>query len=247
VTGAVAWNDAAPADHPWSRIALALGLAPGSAGGGLGAPRAPGRALTSRRVARPDPACPDVELVRRCVDGDRRAFDELYRRHVDAVHRRLARLLGRSDEVDDLVQQVFLEAFRALPGFRGEAALATWLHRIAINLALGALRARRRRPTAPLGDELLELVPAPGASPEQLARDRELCARVLRHLEKVKPRQRIAFVLRHVEELSLDEIAALVGANPPAVAQRVKQAERRLLEGIARDERRVERRRGDQP
>jgi RNA polymerase sigma-70 factor (ECF subfamily) len=77
----------------------------------------------------------DEELIRRALGGDRQAFDDLYRRHVDVVWRRLGRLLGSDSEREDLVQQIFLEVFRGLDRFRGEAAFATFLHRVVLNTA----------------------------------------------------------------------------------------------------------------
>ena len=188
----------------------------------------------------------DADLVRQCLAGDRNAFDELYRRHANNVHRRLSRLVGANSEVEDLVQQVFLETFRSLPRFRGEAAFKTWLYRIAINVALGALRKRKRHPSIAIDPQDLDAVVSAGMTPEAGARERELYERTLHHLAKLAPKHKIAFVLRHVEQLSLEEIADMVGAKPPAVAQRVRKAERELARRMALDERRAERRRKEQ-
>lgn len=183
----------------------------------------------------------DAGLVAACLAGNRRAFDQLYRHHAAAIHGRLARLVGRGADLDDLVQQVFLEAFRSLPSFRGEAAFSTWLHRIAIHAAMGELRRRRRRPIASAELDAAAVCADPGLSPEERARQAELCARAVRHLAALKPKQRVAFVLRHVEGMSLQEIAELVGAEAPAVGQRVKKAEQELTARIAREEHRAAR------
>jgi RNA polymerase sigma-70 factor, ECF subfamily len=188
----------------------------------------------------------DAALVRACLAGDRRAFDALYRHHAAVVHRRLARLVGRAD-ADDLLQHVFLEAFRSLRSFRGDAAFATWLHRIAIHAAMRELRRRRRHPSADAALDDAVAVADPGLSPEDRARQAELCARALRYLDALAPKHRIAFVLRHVEEMSLQEIGALVGAEAPAVGQRVKKAEQVLLARIARDEQHAKRTREATP
>ncbi len=177
----------------------------------------------------------DADLVRRATGGDRNAFDELYRRHVDSVYRQLGRLVGPDPEREDLVQIVFLEAFRGLPAFRGEAAFATWLYRIVVHAALEHLRRRGRR-ARPIACEDLDLPVC--ASPEEDARRREMAVRLLGLLDRIKPKKRIAFVLRVVEGLSCEEIAELVGASAPAVAQRVRHAQRELLALYERDERR---------
>ncbi len=184
------------------------------------------------------PADSDDDLVRACLAGDRSAFDRLYRRHVGFVHGRLARMIGRDVETEDLVQQVFLEIFRSLPRFRGEAAFSTWVYRVTANVALSALRRRSRRRSVTETDLLPEDVPALDATPEQAARERELCRLVLTLLGELKPEQRIAFVLRHVECMEFEHIGSVVGAEEATVRQRVKAAERKLSERLARSERR---------
>jgi RNA polymerase sigma-70 factor (ECF subfamily) len=181
------------------------------------------------------PADATAELVRRATDGDRRAFDELYREHVGAAHRLLTRLLGPVPERDDLIQQVFLEAFRALPQFRGDSTFGTWLHRIVVRLAYRHLRRQRRTAWDEVPDELA----ATTASPEHAARRQEELRRALSYLALLKPKKRIAYVLRVVEGMSLEEIGELVGANAPAVGQRVKHAQRELAAMVERDRRRT--------
>jgi RNA polymerase sigma-70 factor, ECF subfamily len=183
------------------------------------------------------PAGVEAALVRQAAGGDRRAFDEIYRRYVDLVHRRLSRLIGPDPDREDLVQMIFLDAFSALPSFRGEASFSTWLYRIIVNVAYDHLR-RRRRVGVPLSIEHLEAMVAHDLSPEAATHQRREVARVLGFVERLKPKKRIAFVLRTVEGLSLDEIAAIVGAEPPAVGQRVKHAQREINAMLARDERR---------
>ena len=183
------------------------------------------------------PAAPSAgdDLVQRAIDGERRAFDELYKLHAPAAYRLLARLVGPIAELDDLLQHAFLEAFRALPKFRGDAAFATWLHRIVVNVAYGHLRRRKLAHWDELPDELV----APGITPEQAARRQQELSRALHYLDALKPNKRIAFVLRVVEGMSLDEIGALVGANAAAVGQRVKHAQRELAAMVERDRRRA--------
>lgn len=177
----------------------------------------------------------DLAAVSRALGGDRRAFDDLYRRHVDRVARLMARLVGAPPDREDLIQQVFLEAFRSLSAFRGDAAFSTWLYRIAVNVAHDHLRRVRRRPQVPLGERALDELVAPATDPEQAAHRRQELGRALALLDRLKPKKRIAFVLRTVDGLSLDEIGVLVGASAPAVGQRVKHAQRELAVMIARD------------
>jgi RNA polymerase sigma-70 factor (ECF subfamily) len=182
-----------------------------------------------------DPAPTSEQLALRAGTGDRRAFDELYREHVAVAHRLLTRLVGPVPERDDLIQQVFIEAYKSLPRFRAESTFSTWLHRIVVRTAYRHLRRQRPLTWGEVPDELA----APTLSPEHAARQQEQMQRALAYLSALKPKKRIAFVLRMVEGMSLEEIGALVGANPPAVGQRIKHAQRELSAMVERDRRRA--------
>lgn len=179
----------------------------------------------------------DAALVRAAAAGDRGAFTDLYRRHLGSVFARLTRVVGPTPERDDLVQQIFLDVFRALPRFRGEAAFTTFLHRIVLNVACEHLerRQRGRGRSEPLDDRQLETLIAPGASPEQQVRQRDQLRRLFASLERLSPKRRAAFVLVAVEGLPLDEAAPLLGAKAAAVKQRVLDARRELAEALDRD------------
>src|SRR2546427_6622618 len=90
----------------------------------------------------PDRQDDDERLVAQFLQGDESAFDGLVTRHRQGVYRLAYRLLGNHEEADDVSQEAFLRAYRALPGFRGDASFRTWITRIVINLALSARRAR---------------------------------------------------------------------------------------------------------
>jgi RNA polymerase sigma-70 factor, ECF subfamily len=188
----------------------------------------------------PLPEEDDRTLVERINRGDRRAFDLLFKRHADDVFRRLTRLIGPDPEREDLVQEVFVAAFRGLARFRGESAFSTWLYRVVVNVAYGHLRKRRRGPLDLETAVDAELLISAEASPEASALQREQLLRALQFLERLKPKKRIAFVLRVVEGLSLEEIGELVDARPAAVGQRVRHAKRELDEMIAKEKRRQE-------
>ena len=178
----------------------------------------------------------DDAIVARHRGGDPAAFGELYRRHVDAIYRRLTRLVGPVPERDDLTQDVFLGLYKALPSFRGDAALSTLLYRIAVNTACEHLRRRMRRKTVSLETVPLDELVAPDATPEAAARQRQEVASLLTCLDRIKPKKRIALVLRVVEGMAFEEIAELVDATPEAVAKRVQHGMRELSELLARAE-----------
>jgi RNA polymerase sigma-70 factor, ECF subfamily len=152
---------------------------------------------------------PDEELVARAMRGDRDAFAAIYHQLADAVYARLTRLLGPVSEREDVLQQVFIQLHRALPMYRGEATLATFVHRIAVNAAYDHLRARRRRPVLPASapelDELVSDAPSPAVRTER----REELSQLFDLLAMLAPDKRIALVLVGVEGLSLRETAEL--------------------------------------
>jgi len=179
----------------------------------------------------------ETELIRRCKAGERAAHDALYHRFRRQVAANLYRVLGDRSELEDLVQEVFVIAFRGLPGFRHEARLATWLYRICVNVALGRIRTRSRRPAAvPLAD-VDAVTPSPFVDrPElpdralQRSQDRE---RVYRALERLAPKKRLVLYLHEIEGRDLKEIAYLVDSNPVTVRTRLFYARREFYRVLA--------------
>lgn len=191
---------------------------------------------TVRRPADADAHAADARLIARHQAGDRDAFNQIYRAHVDAVFRRLSRILGPVAEREDITQDVFLGLHRALPTFRGEARLSTLIHRIAINRAYEFLRRQARRPATPVDAAVFDDMVGPSTSPEASASTREELHRVFTLLGRIKPKKRIAFLLRTVDGLSFEEIGDLVDATPEAVAKRIQHAQRELDELLARSQ-----------
>jgi RNA polymerase sigma-70 factor (ECF subfamily) len=180
----------------------------------------------------------EVELVARCRAGVRVAHDEFYLRFRRNVAANLYRVLGDSNDLDDLVQDVFVIAFRGLETFRGDARLSTWLYRICINVALGKIRSRSRRPP-PIAvadvDEIADLR-AGADRPEQPDRSLERAqerARVYRALEQLAPKKRIVLYLHEIEGLDLKDIAYLVDSNAVTVRTRLFYAKREFYKLIA--------------
>jgi RNA polymerase sigma-70 factor, ECF subfamily len=174
----------------------------------------------------------DRALVARCLGGERPAERELYRRERGRVHATLYRVLGSPRDVDDLVQETFLEVFRSLPRWRAEAKLATWIDRIAVRVAYRAIAARLAAPGA------LELVPEPIAdvpSPDGRAHAREGVRRLYEALAKLTPAARLAWTLHHVDGRPLAEVATLVGASRVTTKVRIWRAQREIEKLAAAD------------
>lgn len=186
---------------------------------------APSLAVISHR----EPETDDAAMIAAARQGDNAAFARLFRRHADAVRTRITRLVGPVAERDDLVQKVFIAFYRALPGYRGDAKLSTFLHRIAVNTAYDHLRVRRHRADdADLPDEDALIGHVSPTLEDQVAARADL-ARILSLLDHLSPKKRIAFVLVAVEGCSLAEAAALIGAAEDTVKQRALHARRYLL------------------
>lgn len=184
------------------------------------------RALDVRRAAA------DRDLAARCVAGDRASQREVFLGQRERVHRTLYRILGNNSEMEDLVQEAFLEVFRSIARFRGDSTLGTWCATIATRVAWASIERRKPQATA------LELVPeiaddGPDARDQLVARD--AARRLYAALDKIPVAQRVAFTLATVEGLPLAEVAALTRSTLVATKTRVWRARRDLERRAAKD------------
>ncbi|WP_223878033.1 MULTISPECIES: sigma-70 family RNA polymerase sigma factor [unclassified Luteimonas] len=147
----------------------------------------------------------DLPLARAAAAGDAAAFEALYRRHAARVHGVVLRLAGwQHARAEDLVQEAFLRAWRALPQWRGDSAFGTWLHRLAVNTALMDLRARNARPGLD-GDDGDVIDALAGA--DSAGHGTALALDLDRAVASLPPRARAVLVLFDIEGWSHDEIA----------------------------------------
>jgi RNA polymerase sigma-70 factor (ECF subfamily) len=176
------------------------------------------------------------DLIEACRRGERRALETVFTAHAPYLERLLARLVGSTLEVEDLLQSTFMAAIGAFPRFRGEAQVRTWLARIAIRVAYESLRRSEHRRRADLpGLEECPDTHAPHIGDESGLDVRRKLARLHEHLEMIAPKKRIAFVLHVFEGRPIEEIARLTGASVTATKSRVFWARRELLKRAARD------------
>lgn len=186
-----------------------------------------------------EPAAPVsvTELVERIGRGDRWAEEAFYRRHVGLVQATVRRLLGRSVEAEDVVQDAFVTAFEIWDQLREPEHARNWLLTIAIRKV--HRRFRRRRLSRLLGldqttdDATLEALARPDLSGEARA-ELALLDRVLR---RVQPEARIAWMLRHVEGASLEEVAALCECSLATIKRRIAAADAKVREHVRLPER----------
>lgn len=158
-------------------------------------------------AAAPPPRDEDHALVRAAGAGDTGAFEQLYRKHARRVYAVLWRLCGHEARAEDLVQEAFVRAWQALPGFRYESAFGTWLHRLAVNTALMELRSRRGGEALETDDEALEAHATPDSAGHRTALGLDL----ERAVATLPPRARAVLVLYDIEGWKHEEIAAELG------------------------------------
>lgn len=170
----------------------------------------------------------DEELVDRSKTGDTESFNQLVRRWERPIFALAYRTLGREEDARDVTQETFLRAFRALPGFKGDAKFSSWLYRIALNLCRDWIRKDRRTPVvqAPEGVELEQLIERhsqPSVSVEDLAARSELSRGVARAMEYLNDEQRTAILLKEYHGLTFQEIADMTNCPLSTAKTRVYQ------------------------
>jgi RNA polymerase sigma-70 factor (ECF subfamily) len=171
--------------------------------------------------------CSDEELVARSRDGDVDSFNQLILRWERAIYALAYRVIGREEDARDICQETFLRAYRALPGFKGQAKFSSWVYRIALNLCRDWIRRQRRAPVAQLPEDIdpAELAAAAGPveSIEDLVARRELSAVVEEAMTLLSEEQRTAIVLKEYHGMTFQEIADMQGCPLSTVKTRLYQ------------------------
>lgn len=174
----------------------------------------------------------DAALVLASRRGETEAFAQLVRRHRDRHARFAARMLGDADDAEDVLQSVFLRAFRHLDRCEDPARFGAWLHRIVVNECRTFATRRGQRELRFVRDEVVH----GGLAASEVSNDAGLRAAIELALQTLPDDQREAFLLKHVEEMEYEEMAEVTGAGVSALKMRVKRAIERLreqLEGVA--------------
>ena len=172
----------------------------------------------------------DRQLVARCLNGDDAAERALYDAHVERIYRLMHRMAGDGDLASDLTQETFIRAFQRLEQFRGDSSLATWLHTIAVSVALNGMRkVKRLRLHTDTIDALAE-VPAGGAHTGLTS---DLRARLHSAIDALSEKLRPVFVMHDVEGYTHDEIAGALGIPVGTSKARLFDARARLRLALA--------------
>jgi len=177
----------------------------------------------------------DPALVEACRRGEREALDKVLRRYAPSLERLILRLVGPGPDLEDLLQRTMMAIVTAFPRFRGEASVQSWMMRITVNIVRQYWRVPEKRRRVKLGLVPVEdgLQDAPGA--DVVADQRRQLERLFFHLEKVGEKKRLAFSLHVFEGLSIEQVAALVGASKAATKSRIFWARRALMAKAKKD------------
>lgn len=204
-------------------------------------PARPGTAHTYAErsaLSKAEAAC-DADLIRRFHAGDESAFVEIMQRHREKIYGLTFALLRNRGDAEEITQDTFIRAHRGLANFRGDSSLATWLNRIAVNLARNRywyFFRRRRHATlsldCPLGEDsdatFTDLVATDTPDPARATAHAEFAALLAACLEKLDPRHREILTLRSILHRSYEEIAATLGINVGTVKSRIARARENL-------------------
>lgn len=176
-----------------------------------------------------DGSAREAELLRAGQAGDTAALEQLLTPYERPLYALCRGILGHADDAEDAVQETFLRALRALPTFRGDAAVRSWLYRIAVNICLD--RKRAAHPTEPWDEEACPAA-FPGRSPERIALGH---LRLLEALDTLVPHQRVVLLLKELEGWSVAEIAAAMRWNEKRVYNELYRARLTLAEWRRRE------------
>lgn len=172
----------------------------------------------------------EKDLICRAARGDAEAFRQLVEAYQTPAYRLAARMCG-PDSAEDVTQEAFLAAWRALPEFRGDCRFSTWLYRLVSNAAIDCLRREKKhRDTGDVDD--LEL-PDGGPSPQEQAERSDTRDAVRRALDRLSPEHRQVLLLRFMQELDYGEIARALNVSEGTVKSRINRAKSKLREVLA--------------
>jgi RNA polymerase sigma-70 factor, ECF subfamily len=172
----------------------------------------------------------DAQLVARSLKQDQEAFGQLIDRHASAIVNLAYRMIGDRAEAEDLAQEAFLAAYKALGTFRADSKFSTWLYRIASNKCKDWLRVKRPghgQQDVDI-DETLDVQLADGRTPEGLLSQQQVAQELEQAIQRLPPLYREAFLLKHVEGLSYEEMEEILGVNGDTLKMRVYKGRQQL-------------------
>ena len=183
----------------------------------------------------------EAQIVRRVLEGDVNAFEDLVTEHEKGVYAIAQRMTGNAEDAADMTQETFIKAYNSLSSFRGDSKFSVWLYRIATNVCLDFLRSRSRKPTVSLsvedddGEEVELDIADESQSPERLLERGLTRDAVRRGLNALSPEYRQILLLREIQGLSYEEIADVLTLEVGTVKSRIFRARKRLCAFLLAD------------
>lgn len=175
----------------------------------------------------------EIEYIRAAQKGDQRAFTWLVEQHADQVRKTVVSMLGEGPQAEDVAQEVFIRLHRSLKNYKADARLATYLHRIAINLSLDAIKKRKRRKLwqSPFGRDEVQQIADDSASVER----QDLQDAIRYAIQQLEPDFRAVVTLRLIQGYSVKETSEMLGVPMGTVASRLARAQKQLQAWLKSD------------
>lgn len=175
----------------------------------------------------------DEQLVKRCLQGDSQAFEDLAVKYQNKIYALSYRYMGNEEDAYDMAQEAFIKAYRSLRSFKGDSSFGTWMYRIATNVCLDELRRRKRR-IIPLsldeplatrdGDEVEKEIADSSPTADIVYEQKELSQYIQQVLDEMKPDHRATIILRDIMDLTYEEIAQVLDCSIGTVKSRLSRA-----------------------
>jgi len=201
-----------------------------------------GNVMETNTTQTPHRYAADSEIVVRTLNGDMEAFDTIVREYRDTVFRVAMRIVKNEEEAQDVTQDAFMNAYRKLDTFKGDAALSSWIYRIAVNTALMRLRKKKRRAevsmeSLPISDSMDYVwsdLSAQTSRGDEVAENKELRKKISEAVNELEAKYKDVFVAKEIDGMSLQEIAEEMDLSVPAVKSRLHRARLSLRVSLER-------------
>ncbi len=175
----------------------------------------------------------DIELITRCQEGDRQAFNRLVMQYQNLVYNFLYRLAPNWNDIDDLAQEVFVKVYHSIKKLKDVSQFKNWLHSIAVNVYIDEQRRRKKQQERFVSDErVLNSRTDPNENPGQHLERKELHKRLQEAIEQLPEEFKIAIILRELQELSYEEIAKTLNTSIGTIRSRIFRGRKLLQQSL---------------
>lgn len=175
----------------------------------------------------------EIELIKKAASGDNKAFSKIYYQYKELVYRVVYRLLGGTEDINDAVQQTFIELFKSLPGYAGKSKFTTWLYRIAVNVSIQFFRKKRVSEKFKTSEWELDTIPSSDTTSINIER-KELKTQLEEALSSLQLKKRIVIVLHDIEHKTMEEISEIIGVPVGTIKSRLFYAREELKKKLGK-------------